>query len=200
MLEISRMVEIREENWRGNGSKFNYANNMFFEEVPEGGIPATQADMFFSQLNQSKWVYDPAYQGWLRYVDNTSEQTEFHVDTDRLNGRGIYFENLIVLFVEHEVLAPLIIDMYLQQGQKENGLVFRDGQIFEINWSTRSGSYEKATGFRRPIAFQDKDGNPFPLRPGRSWIIIATPYSEYSEYEPGKWKFRIYAPPGAGIY
>ena len=75
-----------------------------------------------------------------------------------------------------------------------------DGQMFEIKWSTRYGSYERTTGFRRPIAFQDKDGNPFPLRPGRSWIIIATPYSEYSEYEPGKWKFRIYAPPGAGIY
>ena len=200
MLEISRMVAIREENWRSNGSKFNYANNLFADEIPEDGIPATQADMFFSQLNQSKWVYDPAYQGWLRYVDNTSEQTEFHVDTDRLNGRGIYFENLIVLFVEHEVLAPLIIDMYLHQGQNENGLVFRDGQMFEIKWSTRSGNYERTTGFRRPIAFQDKEGNPFPLRPGRSWIIIATPYSEYSEYEPGKWKFRIYAPPGAGIY
>ena len=200
MLEIPRMLAISEENWRSNGNKFNYANNLFAEEIPAGGIPATQMDMFFSQLNQSKWVYDPTYQGWLRYVDNTSEQTEFHVDTDRLNGRQIYFENLIVLFVEHEVLAPLIIDMYLQQGQKENGLVFRDGQMFEIKWSTRSSDYEKTTGFRRPIAFQDKDGNPFPLRPGRSWIIIATPYSEYSEFEPGKWMFRIYAPPGAGLY
>jgi hypothetical protein len=200
MLGIPRMVAIAEENWRKNGNKFNYANNLFAEEVPEEGIPAKQVDLFFSQLNQSKWVYDPAYQGWLRYVDNTSEQTEFHVDTDRLNGRQIFFENLIVLFVEHEVLAPLIIDMYLQQGQKEDGLVFRDGQMFEIKWSTRSGDYEKKTGFRRPIAFQDKEGNPFPLRPGRSWIIIATPYSEYSEVEPGKWRFRIYAPPGAGIY
>lgn len=200
MLEIARMQAIAEENWRSNGSKFNYANNLFAEVAPPDGVPASQVELFFSQLNQSKWSYDPSYQGWLRYVDNTSEQTEFHVDVDRLNGRQIYFENLIVLFVEHEVLAPLIIDMYLQQGQKENGLVFRDGQMFEIKWSTRSGDYEKITGFRRPIAFQDKDGNPFPLRPGRSWIIIATPYSEYSEYEPGKWKFRIYAPPGAGIY
>jgi hypothetical protein len=200
MLDISRMVAIREENWRSNGSKFNYANNLFAEETPPGGIPAAEMDLFYSQLNQSKWVYDPSYQGWLRYVDNTSKQTEFHVDVDRLNGREIHFENLIVLFVEHEVIAPLIIDMHLEQGQRENGLVLRDGQMFEIKWSTLSGAYEKTTGFRRPIAFQDKDGNPFPLRPGRSWIIIATPYSEYSELEPGKWRFRIYAPPGAGIY
>ncbi|MFL7869448.1 MAG: SdrD B-like domain-containing protein [Anaerolineales bacterium] len=200
MLSISRMVAIADENAHNNGTRFNYAHNLFAEEVPAGGIPATEADMFFAQLNQSKWVYDPTYQGWLRYVDNTSEQTEFHVDVDRLNGRQISFENLIVLFVEHELIAPLIIDMNLRQGEEEKGLVFRDGQMYEIKWSTRAGKYEQTTGLRRPIAFLDKDGNPFPLRPGRSWIIIATPYSEYSQYEPGKWRFRIYAPPGTGLY
>jgi hypothetical protein len=200
MLDISRMVAISEDNYRKEGSDFNYTNNLFSEQVPEGGKPATQVDMFFSQLDQSKWVYDPTYQGWLRYVDNASEQTEFHVDTDRLSGRQIQFGNLIVLFVEHEVLAPQIIDMYLQQGEQENGFVFRDGQMYEIKWSTRAGEYEQKTGFRRPIAFLDKNGDPFPLRPGRSWIVIATPFSDYFQSESGKWTFRIYAPPGAGIY
>jgi hypothetical protein len=200
MLEIARMVAISEQNARNKGTVFNYANNLFTEAVPAGGKPATQVDMFFSQLNQSRWVYDPTYQGWLRYVDNTSEQTEFHVDTDRLSGRQVYFENLIVLFVEHELLAPLIIDMYLGQGERGAGFAFRDGQVYELKWSTASGEYEKKTGFRRPIAFLDKDGNPFPLRPGRSWIVIATPYSDYFQNEPGQWKFRIYAPPGAGDY
>lgn len=200
MLEISRMVAISEQNTRNKGSDFNYANNLFTENIPSGGKPVTQVDLFFSQLNQSRWVYDPAYQGWLRYVDNTSEQTEFHVDTDRLTGREIYFENLIVLFVEHEVIRPLIIDMYLQQGERGTGFALRDGQIYDLKWSTVSGEYEHKTGFRRPIAFLDKDGNPFPLRPGRSWIIIATPYSDYFQDQPGKWRFRIYAPPGAGDY
>ena len=200
MLEIPRMIAISEENFRKKGTKFNYANNLFSEETPPGGKPATQLDMFYLQLNQSKWIYDPAYQGWLRYVDNASEQTEFHVDIDRLSGREIYFENLIVLFVEHEVLAPRIIDMHLEQGEEKNGFAFRDGQMYQIKWSTRAGEYEKKTGFRRPIAFLDKDGNPFPLRPGRTWIIIATPYSDYSQYATGKWKFQIYSPPGAGIY
>jgi hypothetical protein len=200
MLDISRMVAISEENARKKGSNFNYANNLFTEEPPTGGKPATQLDVFFSQLDQSKWVYDPSYQGWLRYVDNTSEQTEFHVDTDRLSGREIYFDNLLVLFVEHEVLAPQIIDMYLQQGEQGTGYAFRDGQMYDLKWSTLSGDYEKKTGLRRPIAFLDKDGNPFPLRPGKTWIIIATPYSDYSQTEPGKWNFQIYSPPGAGIY
>jgi hypothetical protein len=200
MLDIPRMVAISEQNARSSSRNFNYASNLFSEETPAGGIPATQLDMFYAQLNQSKWVYDPAYQGWLHYVDNASKQTELHVDVDRLNGRQISFDNLIVLFVEHELLAPLIIDMHLEQGLQENGLVFRDGKMYEIKWSTRSGDYEMRTGFRRPIAFLDKDGNPFPLRPGRSWIFIATPYSEYKETDPGTWRFRIYAPPGTGLY
>lgn len=200
MLDISRFVAISEQNMRNKGSDFNYANNLFTEDTPTGGQPVTEAHMFFSVLNQSKWIYDPAYQGWLRYVDNTSEQTEFHVDTERLTGRQIYFENLIVMFVEHEVIRPLIIDMYLQQGERGTGFVLRDGQIYDMKWSTASGEYEKETGMRRPVAFQDKEGNPFPLRPGRSWIIIATPYSDYLQNEPGKWRFRIYAPPGAGDY
>jgi hypothetical protein len=200
MLDISRMVAISEENARKKGSNFDYASNLFTEEPPTGGKPATQLNVFFSQLDQSKWVYDPTYQGWLRYVDNTSEQTEFHVDTDRLSGREIYFDNLLVLFVEHEVLAPQIIDMYLGQGEQGTGYAFRDAQMYDLKWSTRSGDYEKKTGLRRPIAFLDNDGNPFPLRPGKTWIIIATPYSDYSQSEPGKWKFQIYSPPGAGIY
>jgi hypothetical protein len=200
MLDISRMVAISEQNTRNKGSDFNYANNLFTEEPPAGGKPASQVDLFFSVLNQSRWVYDPAYQGWLRYVDNTSERTEFHVDTDRLTGRQIYIDNLIVLFVEHEVIRPLIIDMYLQQGEQGTGFVFRDGQMYDLKWNTASGEYEKKTGFRRPIAFLDKDGNPFPLRPGHSWIIIATPFTDYSQNEPGKWRFRVYAPEGAGDY
>jgi hypothetical protein len=200
MLDISRMEAISDENFRREGSDFNYANNLFAEEAPSGGQSASQVDMFFSQLNQSKWIYDPTYQGWLRYVDNTSEQTEFHIDTDRLSERQVYFDNLIVLFVEHEVLAPQIIDMYLQQGEEGDGFVFRDGQMYDIEWSTRAEEYERETGLRRPIAFLDKNGEPFPLRPGRSWIVVATPFSEYFQNEPGKWNFRIYAPPGAGIY
>ena len=157
MLDIARMKAISDENFRREGSDFNYTNNLFAEEPPAGGQPASEVLTFFSQFDQTKWVYDPTYQGWLRYVDNASEQTEFHVDTVRLSGRQIYFDNLIVLFVEHEVLAPRIIDMYLQQGEQENGFVFRDGQMYEIKWSTRAGEYEQNTGLRRPIAFLDKN-------------------------------------------
>jgi len=200
MLDISRMVAISEQNARNRGSNFNYASNLFSEDVPAGGKPATEALMFFSQLDQNKWVYDPVYQGWLRYVDNTSEQTKFHVDTDRLSGRQIYFDNVVVLFVEHELQAPLIIEMNLQPGEQGKAFVFRDGQVFDAKWSTRAGEYEQKTGLRRPIALLDNEGDPFALRLGRTWFVVATPYSDYFQTESGKWKFHIYAPPGTGLY
>jgi len=200
MMDIPRMTALTERMGRMKGNNYNFANNLFEEEIPAGGSPAKQVDMFFGQFDQSRWAYDPAYQGWLRYVDNASEQTEFHVDVDRLSGRQIFFDNVIVLFVEHELEAPLIIEMHLEQGENGPGFAFRDRQMYEIQWSTRSGDYEKRTGFRRPIAFLDQDGNPFPLRPGRTWIVIATPYSDHSQTAPGQWRFRIYEPPGTGVY
>lgn len=200
MLEIPRLLDIAEKNARTEGSDFNYANNLFSEEIPAGGTPAAEVDLFFSLLNQSKWIYDPSYQGWLRYVDNTSEQVEFHVDIDRLTGRQIYFENLAVLFVEHEVIRPLIIDPYLQQGQQGKGFLFRDGQRFNIKWNTLSGDYEKQTGQRRPIALTDEAGNSIALRPGKTWVVVATPFTDYFQQGEHIWKFRVYAPAGAGVY
>ncbi|RME88492.1 MAG: DUF3048 domain-containing protein, partial [Anaerolineae bacterium] len=200
MLDISRMIRISEENAARKGSLFNYASNLFSETPPEGGEEARQIDFFFAQLNQSRWVYDPLYQGWLRYVDNTSQETAFHVDTDRLTGRQIEFENVIILFVDHEVIQPLIIEMDLSLGNRGSGLLFRDGKMYRIRWSTRAGEYEQTTGLRRPIAFEDEAGNPFPLRPGKTWIVVATPYSTVEARGDGQWRIRVYAPPGAGEY
>jgi hypothetical protein len=202
MLDISRLVSIAEDNARKRNSNFNYTSNRFVEQVPAGGQQVIRLDEYVSELNQSAWVYDPSVQGWLRYVDDAKKEHAgiLHPDTDRLTGRQIAFENIIVLYVEHKVLALAIIDMYLRQGESEDALLFRDGRMFKIKWSTRAGEYEQQTGLRRPISFQDKDGHPFPLHPGRTWIIIATPYSQLSTQADGELRLRIIAPTGAGDY
>ena len=200
MLDIERLIKISEKNAIRRGSNFNYASNSFSEIPPTGGFPANQLDFFVSSVNQTQWIYDPLSTSWARYVDNASEETIFTRDTDKLTGREISFENIIVIFVEHEVIRPRIADMHLEMGQLEGGYLFRDGQAYPIQWSTRATDYEQSTGLRRPIAFQNLDGNPIPLRPGQTWILIATPYSEVSEVETGHWKVRVYSPPGFGEY
>ncbi|MBC8334546.1 MAG: DUF3048 C-terminal domain-containing protein [Anaerolineales bacterium] len=200
LLEIKRMITISEKNAINRGSHFNYASNLFAELPPAGGVPADQVDIFVSSVNQTKWIYDPLSKSWARYVDNASEETVFHRDIDKLTGRELSFENLIVLFVEHEVLATRIADMHMELGMLEKGILFRDGQKYEIKWSTRTTDYERSTGFRRPPAFQDLEGNPIALHPGHTWILIATPYSSVTELNTHQWKVRIFSPPGFGEY
>jgi len=200
MLDIERLIKIGEKNTIRKGDNFNYASNSFSETPPSGGFPANQVDFFVSSVNQTQWKYDPISKSWARYVDNASENPVFTRDIDQLTGRELSFENIIVIFVEHEVLRPRVAEVHLEMGQSEGGYLFRDGQAYPIKWSTRATNYEQSTGLRRPIAFQDLEGNPIPLRPGQTWIFIATPYSKVSEIETEHWKIRVYSPPGFGEY
>jgi hypothetical protein len=198
MLPIERMRAIAEDNEKAD-TVFNYASNRYTDEPPVGGVPATQLDVFFALLNQSGWTYDPLMRSYLRYTDDVDINTagQLHPDTDRLNGRQLHFENIVVLFAEHTVVLPNVLDMDLEQGGLGPAFLFRDGQGYEIRWSTRSGEYEKKTGFRRPIRWVDKDGAPVPLRPGHTWVIVVTPYSTLTDAGEGAWKLRFYAPEGS---
>lgn len=198
MLDISRMEAIARENWKLD-TEFNYASNLFDETPPQGGFPASQVQVYFSLLNQSGWQYDAASQTWLRFTDNAEKATagQLHPDTDRLNGRQLQFENLIVIMADHEVISPTNLNIHLEQGEQGRAWLFRDGQGYEIKWSTRSTDYERSTGLRRPIRFLNEDGSPAALRPGRTWIVIVTPFSEIAQQAPGVWRVRYYAPAGA---
>ena len=199
-LDIERMERISAENAEGFHSDFNYASNLFSETPPSDGVPAVELDIYTSLLNQSKWVYDPLHQGYLRYVDDVSENPTFHPEIDRLTGRELLFQNVILLEAEHEVWAPRIIEMHLEQGLAGGATLFRDGQKFDILWDTRATEYEKTSGKRNPIRFTDKDGNPIALRPGHTWIFIVTPYSVLKPSGETAWRLRVYSPEGAGEY
>ncbi|GAB4504302.1 MAG: hypothetical protein Fur0043_12960 [Anaerolineales bacterium] len=197
MLAIDRMKAIARENWKLD-TQFNYASNLFDETPPPGGSPAKEVQVYFALLNQSGWQYDAASQTWLRYTDNAEKATagQLHADTDRLNGRQLQFENLVVMMAEHEVISPTNLNIHLDQGEQGPAWLFRDGRVYEIQWSTRSTNYERTTGLRRPIRFINEDGSPAALRPGRTWVVIVTPFSEVTQREAGVWLVRYYAPAG----
>lgn len=198
MLDIDRMKAIARENWKLD-TEFNYASNLFDDLPPPGGSPASRLEVYFALLNQSAWQYDAASQTWLRYTDQADKASagQLHPDTDRLNGRQLQFENVVVIMADHEVISPTNLNIHLEQGQQGPAWLFRDGQAYEIKWSTRSTAYERTTGLRRPIRFLNKDGTPAALRPGRTWVIIVTPFSEIGQKETGLWGVRYYAPAGA---
>jgi hypothetical protein len=199
MLDIERMKAIAQENQRNTTSRpFNYTNNVFSDLPQQGGKPASQINVFFATLNQSGWTYDPLYQAYLRFVDTADKNKPgiLHAEVDRLTGRQLHFENVIVVMADTEVVSPTNINIHLDVGSTGYAYLFRDGQMFPIRWSTRAGAYEKQTGFRRPIQFLNEDGSPAPLKPGHSWIIIVTPFSTVKETKPGVYFVGYAAPDG----
>ena len=199
MLEIDRMKAIAEDNMRHTTSRpFNYTSNVFSDEIPSGGLPASQINVFFANLDQSGWTYDPLYQAYLRFVDTADKNSPgvLHADTDRLTGRQLHFENVIIVMADTDVVSPTNIDIHLDEGDGGPAYLFRNGQMFPIEWSTKAGDYEKQTGFRRPIQFLNKDGTPAVLRPGHTWVVIVTPFSIFQGQQPGVFLVRYAATEG----
>lgn len=199
MMTVERMQAIAEDNRRHTAGGFNYASNLFSEEIPTGGVNADEIDVYVALLNQSGWTYDPAAGAWLRYVDDSTKENAglLHPEVDRLTGRQLQFENVIVIYVEHDVVSPTNLDIHLEQGDEGYAFLFRNGQKYDIRWSTKSGEYEQRTGERRPMQFVNTDGSPAALKPGATWIFVATPYSVLSDEGDGLWRLRYYPPDGA---
>ncbi len=194
MLDLDEMRQIAEENRRKKGIDFNYASNLFSEQPPAGGVPASRLYVYIAYQNQSGWVYDPLYQAYLRYVDTSEYERAglLYPDTDRLTGRQLHFENVIVLFAQHEVISPTNLDIHLDPGRSGKALLFRDGRMYTIRWRTDAPQEP-----RRPITFLDLEGQPVPLHPGHTWILIVTPDSRLIETSPATWQLYFSMPPGA---
>jgi hypothetical protein len=163
-----------------------------------GGGPGLEIHEFFASLNQSAWRYDPLYQAYLRYVDTSDKNARgvLHAEVDRLTGRQLYFENVIVLMADTDVVAATNLDIRLDQGNTGYAYLFRDGKAYPIRWSTRAGEYERKTGFRHPIRFLNEDGTQVSLKPGHTWVIIVTPFSPVRQIKPGTYQILYAAPEG----
>ena len=196
MLDVTRLEKIAEQNQRAN-LQFNYSGSLFTASPQSQGSPASQINVYYSYLNQAQWQYDPASGAYLKFDDFADGSGKFTPASDRLNGQQLAFSNVVVLFSEHTVLNPYIIDVKMGPGEKGKAIIFRDGQKFDAYWSTVAGAYEQATGLRRPLRFEDANGQPFALKPGHTWVHIVTPASEVLDQGAGLWNLRFYAPAGA---
>jgi hypothetical protein len=199
MFGIDEMMRLAEDRKNPNAA-LNYASNAYSSDPPGGGLPASRLHVYIAWLNQSAWVYDPLYQSWWRYVDNADTQTAgiVHPETDRLTGRQLHFENVIVLFAQHDVVSPTNLDIHLEQDWVGNAILFRDGKKYDIRWSTRATPEEVQTGRRKPIQLLYPDDiTRFPLKPGHTWVVVVTPETAVTEESAGEWLLQFSQPPGA---
>ena len=193
LLTISRMRELAEESLNPR-QPVNYSGNLFSDSVPGGGQPANYIDVYYHLYDQSAWTYDPISETYLRLTDNADGKSILHPATDRLTGRQLAFENVIVILAEHMRFRHNQLEVDFGNGQGNFAYVFRDGQAFKIYWTTGNREYEKTTGIRRPMHFVDVQGNLVPLHPGRTWIHIVTPFSVVANQGNDEWLVKFVPP------
>jgi hypothetical protein len=179
MVDVTKLDEISKATAKKLGI-FQLTGNVYDQTPPEGGVPAESLWTRYSLLNQVMWRYDPESGAYNRYNNDTKEGTSFEVATDRLNGNPLTYENVIVMFADHHAKADTLVDIdYLSM--KRPALLFRDGRMYQIDWTTVNGDYERSTGKLRPPRFVDKSGNPVALKPGQTWLMVVPTYTPYYE-------------------
>lgn len=178
MIPVSKLEEIAAAN--PNKIDSSALTGMTFDENAPVGKKAQTIWLPFSYYNQVFWRYDTTSGAYQRYQDQADAKT-FVRATDRLNGEALAYENVVILFADHEKISDTIYDLNLGYISRAPALLFRDGQMHEIFWTTANDEYEKTTGKLRPIRFVDADGNPFPFKPGQTWVEIVTPATYFYE-------------------
>ncbi|MGD0005992.1 MAG: DUF3048 C-terminal domain-containing protein [Anaerolineaceae bacterium] len=173
----------------------------FDPQAPPNGLPATKLWVPYNLRCQVRWIYDPSTGYYHRYQDQ-DDATTFVEATDRLNGKPLQFSNVIVLFTEIHFYDPTLFSTDLMNITKREALLFRDGKMYPIFWKTAVDDYSRHTGLLRPPRFVDAQGNPFPLKPGQTWVEIVprfTPYFESAD-ELDYWGLINHKQPGSGVW
>lgn len=193
-----RQLQNLDFNLLGNA---NYGGNVFDSTPLKGGKKATDLWMFYHYMAQIFWRYNEADGSYHRFQDD-GEGTPLREFTERLTGEPLTFENLVVLFAPYHFFDNLFFDIDLAYNYRAPALLFRDGQMYPVYWTTRSDTYEKTTGRTRPIRFIDYDGNPIPLKPGQTFIELVNANSTYYEARPSQEYFILtnYKQPGSGVW
>jgi len=179
MIPVTKLKEIAGQN--SARLKEGQLSGLLFDPAPPANGKAGEGLWIpYNYLNQIIWRYDPASGAYHRFQDNADGQT-FIQATDRLNAEPLTYENVVVLFANHQAERETLIDINFMYIDKLPALLFRDGKMYEIFWTTANSDYEKTTGLVRPIRFIDAEGNPFPLKPGQTWVEIVQTYTRYNE-------------------
>jgi len=193
LLTVTRLRELAKESLNPI-QPVNYSGNYFSDSLPDGGEIANAINIYYHLYSQAGWQYDPISKSYLRYTDRADTTGELIPATERLTGRQLAFENVIVVFAEHGIFRLNQFDIDLGQGQKKPAYLFRDGKVFKIFWSTANRDWEKTTGLLRPMHFVGARDNLISLHPGRTWIHLVTPFSSVTEQGEGQWLVRFIEP------
>jgi hypothetical protein len=150
----------------------------FGKDAPVGGQPGTQTYLRYSGSIYNRWDYDSSTGKYLRFADTTDDSNrtnpQYAQSTDRLTDQPLAFDNVVVLFVTHELYAPNIYDILLSGSG--DGYAFRDGMAYKVKWQRNDTDV---------ISLINPDGTPFPFKPGTTWYEVMGVSSQVTQTAQG---------------
>ncbi|TFH35348.1 MAG: DUF3048 domain-containing protein [Anaerolineales bacterium] len=159
-----------------------YLSLVFDPRPPAGGSDAEFLRVIYNYLNQNGWQYDAESGRYIRLQDKADGSGELFIMTDALTDQPLGFENVVVLWAQHTYVSPTVVEINLSYVWDHFGLLYRDGQVYEIQWATRNGK----------LTLYDSEGNPVPLKPGHTWFEVM---SYQSTWDRDKSIVRFHEPP-----
>ena len=154
----------------------------FQEEPPQGDASGNQMRLEYADFSIMEWRYDPEMQAYLLWMEEATEAgLDLALMTDRNNDRVVAFDNLIVMYAEYIEYAPSLHDIVLQGAvDYQPALLFRDGRLVYATWRVPEPD--------RPVIFETPGGDPLPLKPGRTWVVIVGQHSNTIQPAGGEWQ------------
>jgi hypothetical protein len=166
---------------KGIKGRQNLDGMSFNLTAPGGGKPGTQVFVRYSGVIYNRWDYDASSGKYLRFSDTVPDYNnvkEIYAQlTDRLTGKPIAFDNVVILYVTYELYSPGIYDI-LFSGSGD-GVAFRDGQAYQVRWLRNDTDV---------VSLTNPDGTPFPFKPGNTWFEVVGVKSTVQQTDQS-WRF-----------
>lgn len=158
----------------------------FSKTAPESSDDAFRFSFMYADFSVMDWRFNEdsgAYELWQDKKVSAGEYT-LSKSEDLGSGEPIAFENIIFLFSNYFNYRNLFFDINFKDGGTEQrGILLRDGKLYHIRWG--------AEGFDQPFHFYDLEGEPFLLKPGKTWVTLATMDSNIEQVDEGEWDMRF---------
>ncbi len=171
-LFVNPAIVWQEADKRGSNTRPDLSGLTFSSEPLSSGRPTSQISLKYGSETET-WKYDPeattcgAVKGcWLRWSGGVPH-------TDALNGQQLSAANVIVAYANHvedkryleeDYGAFKAFGLQIQLWNEGPVRLFRDGQEFGGKW-VRTNRDDMLT-------YVDPNGNPIPLKPGKSWLEV----------------------------
>jgi hypothetical protein len=177
----------------GNNRRPNLQGMVFGTDIPPGGDAVNEIYLYYSYSAYAYWQYDPESGRYLRFQDTQEDflvgGERYRALTDRLNGRQVAADNVVVLYVPHfhffyqagsDILPEIeVVDMDFSGHAP--AFLFRDGHAYALEWVIEEGSV---------LYLIDANGDRFPLKPGTTWFQVMNEENRLIQAE-DFWRFEF---------